>query len=509
VRPAAVDPAEDLMQPLDTTTLSSVSAAVPTPAYDRSKVRTGIVHIGVGGFHRAHEAMYIDRLLEKRTAEDWGICGVGVLPSDRRMAEVMAAQDGLYTLVVKHADGTLEPRVVGSIVEYLLAPDDPEVVVSKMADDATRIVSLTVTEGGYNIDPVTGQFDAAEPDIVHDAQPGAVPRTAFGLVVEALARRRARGVAPFTVVSCDNIQHNGDVARRTFAAFAALRDPELGAWVEREVPFPNSMVDRITPATTDDDRAEVARRFGIEDQWPVVCEPFTQWVLEDKFGLGRPPLEDAGVQVVEDVEPYELMKLRLLNAGHQGLAYLGHLAGYRLVHEAAQDPLFQQFLLGYMEEEATPTLQPVPGIDLDHYRRDLIARFGNPAIRDTLARLAFDGSERLPKWLLPVLRENLATGGEVRRSVLVVAGWARYCEAVDEEGRPIEIVDRRRERLVANAQRQRDDPLSFVADRELFGDLVDDERFTSLYSSALASLHERGARATLQAAVGQPRGSGS
>jgi mannitol 2-dehydrogenase len=423
------------------------------------------------------------------------------------MAEVMAAQDCLYTLVVKHSDGTLEPRVVGSIVEYLLAPDDPEAVVAKMADEATRIVSLTVTEGGYNIDPVTGQFDAAEPDVVHDAQPGAVPRTSFGLVVEALARRREAGVPPFSVVSCDNIQHNGDVARQTFAAFAALRDPELGAWVEREVPFPNSMVDRITPATTDDDRAEVARRFGIEDQWPVVCEPFTQWVLEDRFGLGRPPLEDAGVQIVEDVEPYELMKLRLLNAGHQGLAYLGHLAGYRLVHDAAQDPLFQHFLLGYMEEEATPTLQPVPGIDLDHYRRDLIARFANSEIRDTLARLAFDGSERMTKWLLPVLRANLATGGEIRRSVLVVAGWARYCEAVDEEGQPIDIVDRRRERLIQNAQSQRDQPLAFVADRELFGDLVDDERFTTLYREALGSLHDRGARATLQAAVAEPRSS--
>jgi mannitol 2-dehydrogenase len=390
---------------------------------------------------------------------------------------------------------------VGSIVEYLLAPDDPEAVIEKLASESTRIVTLTVTEGGYNFSPVTGEFDATAPDVVADLQPGAVPTTTFGLVTEALARRRQRGLAPFTVATCDNIQGNGDVARRSFTAFARLRDPELGEWMEREVPFPNSMVDRITPATTDEDREELRQNFGIDDGWPVVCEPFTQWVLEDRFGLGRPPLEDAGVQVVEDVEPYELMKLRLLNAGHQGLAYLGHLAGYRLVHDAAQDPLFQQFLLGYMEEEATPTLQPVPGIDLDHYRRDLIARFGNPAIRDTLARLAFDGSERLPKWLLPVLRQNLATGGEVRRSILVVAGWARYCEAVDEEGQPVDIADRRRDRLMANASRQRDEPLAFIADRELFGDLVDDERFTSLYREALASLHERGARATLTAAV--------
>jgi mannitol 2-dehydrogenase len=316
------------------------------------------------------------------------------------------------------------------------------------------------------------------------------------------------GFAPFTVASCDNIQHNGDVARRSFAAFATLRDPELGAWVEREVPFPNSMVDRITPATTDDDRAEVARRFGIEDGWPVVCEPFTQWVLEDRFSLDRPPLEDAGVQLVGDVEPYELMKLRLLNAGHQGLAYLGRLAGYELVHDAAQDPLLRRFLLGYMEHEATPTLRPVPGIDLDDYRRNLIDRFSNPAIRDTLARLAFDGSERLTKWLLPVVRENLASGGEVRRSAAVVAGWARYCEGVDEDGQPIEIADRRADILTANARRQREDPRAFIVDRALFGDLVDDERFTSPYLAALASLHEHGAQATLEALVkGSPPGS--
>jgi mannitol 2-dehydrogenase len=489
------------MQPLDTVTLPSFAGRVSVPTYDRSRVRPGIVHLGVGAFHRAHQAMYVDRLLEQGEAQDWGICGVGVLPSDRRMAEVMAAQDGLYTLVQKHADGTREARVVGSIVEYLLAPDDPDAVIEKMAAPATRIVSLTVTEGGYNVSDVTGDFDAADPDVVADLQPGAVPRTTFGLITEALVRRRERGIPPFTVVSCDNIQHNGAVARRSIATFAALRDPGLGGWVDAEVAFPDSMVDRITPATTDEDRAEVARLSGIDDGWPVVCESFTQWVLEDRFLLGRPPLEDAGVQMVDDVEPYELMKLRLLNASHQALAYLGYLAGHRLVHETAQDPLFQRLLLGYMEEEATPTLRPVPGIDLGEYRENLIARFSNPEIRDTLARLAFDGSERITKWLLPVIRENLASGGEIRRSAAVVAAWARYCEGVDEEGRPIDIADRRRDRLVANARRQREDPLAFLADRDLFGDLVDDERFTTHYRAVLTSLYERGARATIEALV--------
>ena len=489
---------------LNARSLGSLPADVPGPGYDRSGVRAGIVHLGVGGFHRAHQAMYVDRLLAQGGAQEWGICGVGVLPSDRRMAEVMAAQDCLYTLVVKHPDGSLDARVVGSIVEYLLAPDDPEAVVEKMAAETTRIVSLTVTEGGYNVSPVTGEFDGLHPDVLADLQPESALRTSFGLVTEALARRRARGLAPFTVVSCDNLQHNGEVARHSFSAFATLRDPDLGAWVAREVPFPSSMVDRITPVTTDEDRAEVARRFGVEDGWPVVCEPFTQWVLEDRFALGRPPLEDAGVQVVADVEPYELMKLRLLNATHQSLCYFGHLAGYRLVHDAAQDPLFREFLLGYMVEEATPTLPPVPGIDLADYAAAVIERCSNPAVRDTVARLAFDGSERLPKWLLPVVRDNLASGGEVRRSIAVVAAWARYAEGVDEQGRPIEVVDRRRDELMARAGRQREDPLAFVADRGLFGDLVDDERFTTAYRASLASLHERGARATLESLVQEP-----
>jgi mannitol 2-dehydrogenase len=481
--------------------LPSLADTVPTPAYDRSRVTTGVVHFGVGGFHRAHQAMYHDRLMNRGEALDWGICGVGVMPGDRRMQEALEEQDALYTLVVKHGDGTYEPRVIGAIAEYLFAPDDPEAVIEKMAAEATRIVSLTVTEGGYNIHAVTGAFDAGNPDVRHDLEPGAAPRTTFGLITEALRRRRERGLAPFTVMSCDNLEGNGRLSREVFTAFARLRDAELAEWIEREVRFPNSMVDRITPVTTDDDRAELRGRFGIDDKWPVVCEPYTQWVLEDAFSLGRPPYEDAGVQVVEDVEPYELMKLRLLNGSHQALGYFGYLAGYRLVHEAAQDPLFRAFLGGYMAEEAAPTLAPVPGVDLDEYQRTLIERFSNPEIRDTVARLCAESSDRIPKWLLPVVRRQLETGGEMRRSAAVVASWARYAEGVDEQGEPIDVVDRLGETLVPLARRQRDDPDAFISNRELFGDLPDDERFVAAYRSALRSLHERGARATLESLV--------
>ena len=474
---------------------------MPVPAYDRDLVTPGVVHFGVGGFHRAHQAMYHDRLLSEGTALDWGICGVGIMPADERMKQVLKAQDGLYTLVLKHSDGTYEPRVIGSIVEYLYAPDDPEAVIEKMAAPTTRIVSLTITEGGYSINDVTGEFDASNSLVTRDLEPGAVPRTVFGLVTEALRRRWRRGLAPFTVMSCDNLQDNGYRSRRAFTAFARLRDPELGAWVEREARFPNSMVDRITPVTTDADRAEVRERFGIEDRWPVVCEPYTQWVLEDAFTAGRPPYEQVGVQVVDRVEPYELMKLRLLNGSHQAMAYFGYLCGYRLVHEAAQDPLFQAFLLGYMDQEATPTLAPVPGVDLDGYKYNLIERFSNPQIRDTIARLCAESSDRIPKWLLPVVREQLKAGGDIRRSAAVVASWARYAEGVDEAGQPIEVVDRMRDTLMELARRQRSDPDAFISNREVFGDLIDKRPFASAYRSALASLHERGARATLESLV--------
>ncbi|HEX5562891.1 MAG TPA: mannitol dehydrogenase family protein [Nocardioidaceae bacterium] len=487
------------MNQLNASTLGSLGSRVAVPTYDRGRVTGGIVHFGVGGFHRAHQAIYVDTLMNAGEALDWGITGVGLLPGDRRMRDALKGQDCLYTLVVKDPDGTMHPRVIGSVVDYLFAPDDPEAVLAVMSDPATRIVSLTITEGGYLVNQATGEFDAGDPSIQADLAEGAVPTTAFGFVVEALRRRRAAGVEPFTVMSCDNIQGNGEVAHKMIGAFARLKDAELAAWFEQNVSFPNSMVDRITPVTTDEDRAELAEQFGVEDAWPVVCEPFTQWALEDRFPAGRPPYDHAGVQLVPDVTPYELMKLRLLNASHQALCYLGYLAGYRYAHEVCQDELFTGFLLDYMDMEGTPTLEPVPGVDLDAYKHQLIERFANPEIRDTLARLCAESSDRIPKWLVPVIRIQLGHGGPVSRSALVVASWARYAEGVDEEGEPIEIVDRRKEAVMARAAEQRSDPLAFLRDPDLFGDLADDGRFTQEYTAALSSLHEHGARATLEA----------
>jgi mannitol 2-dehydrogenase len=454
-----------------------------------------VVHIGVGGFHRAHQALFHDRLLAAGERE-WAICGLGALPGDSRMRDALDAQDGLYTLV-ERAPGEEEARVIGSITDYVLAPDDPEAAIEKLAAEATRIVSLTVTEGGYNISDVTGEFDPDDEDVAHDLEEGATPRTTFGLVTEALARRRERGLGPFTVMSCDNLQGNGERAQYAFTTFARLRDPELGEWIEGHVTFPNSMVDRITPATTDADREAVRDRFGIDDRWPVVCEPFIQWVLEDAFCAGRPPYEDVGVQVVDDVEPYELMKLRLLNASHQALAYFGHLLGHEYVHDAARDEPLRAVVRAYMDEEATPTLPPVPGVDLDEYKTTLIERFSNPGVRDTIPRLCAESSDRIPKWLVPVIRRRLEDGGDVRLSAAVVASWARYAAGTDEQGEPIEVVDRLRDRVMENARRAQSDPDAFITDRDLFGDLAEHERFMEPYREALASLYERGARDTL------------
>jgi mannitol 2-dehydrogenase len=464
---------------LDNATLGQLS--VDKPTYNRDEISIGIVHFGVGGFHRAHQAMYVDRLLEAGFAEDWGICGVGVMAADRKMAEVMAAQDGLYTLLLEKPDGTSDARVIGSIVDYRYAPDDPESVIELLAAPSTRIISLTITEGGYNTDNLGA-------DGVH----------VFGLVAEALARRRDRGIASPTIVSCDNIEGNGDVARHAFTSYADRVHPGLGDWMGTHTRFPNSMVDRITPVTTPDVVAVVENEFGVADQWPVAAEPFTSWVLEDDFSDGRPPLEKVDVLMVDDVTPYELMKLRLLNASHQSLCYFAYLAGYRLVHDAAGDPLFAEFLKAYMDTEATPTLKPVPGIDLPDYKSTLIERFANPGVKDTIARLCFGSSDRIPKWLLPVIRENLRTVAPVRLSAATVASWARYAEGVDEQGEPIDVQDQLADTLVPLAKSQRENPMAFIENTAVFGDLASDPRFVEAYVWALDSLHRDGARATLE-----------
>ena len=487
------------------TALSSVSLpalSVPTPSYDRGAASVGIVHFGFGNFHRSHVAMYLDRLMETGEGLDWGICGVGVLQQDAPMRDVMRAQDCLFTLVIRHPDGSLEPRVVGSVLEYLYGPDDAAGVHQRLDDLAVRIVSLTVTEGGYLKNPATGEFDAENPAVLHDLAHPENPRTAFAYIVEGLRRRRDTGADPFTVMSCDNLQGNGDYARQAIVGFAHLTDPELAAWIDTSVAFPNCMVDRITPSTTDADREAVHREFGIEDEWPVPAEPFTQWIVEDEFPTGRPPLESVGVQFVDDVRPYELMKLRLLNASHQAIAYFGAPLGYVLVDEALGDGRLRTYLERYMADEAAPTLGDLPGIDLEGYMATLIERFSNPRMRDTLMRLATDGSNRMPTFTLPTIRDNLDAGRPIRLGAAMVAAWAEYWAMVGRsEIVPPEVPDdMRAAELTAAATDPR--PEVFIELGVLFGDLPEDDTFLQEYLSARRSLVDRGVHATLDDLLG-------
>ncbi|WP_368497472.1 mannitol dehydrogenase family protein [Herbiconiux sp. A18JL235] len=420
---------------------------VAQPLYSRDDVTAGIVHFGFGAFHRAHQAAYLDTLMNDGLALDWGIVGVNVLAHDERMHEVMTTQRCRYTQVLKHADGRLEARTIGSVVEHLHAPADPVAVLERLADPGIRIVSLTITEGGYETDPATGEFAPVSEGVLADlaavggGAPGTevgadpiVPRSVFGFIVAGLRMRRSRGIPPFTVLSCDNVQGNGSIARAALLAFAKTVDPELAEWMAAEVAFPSTMVDRITPITTDGDRELVREVFGVDDAWPVMAEPFAQWVIEDDFPLGRPPLERAGAQFVDDVAPYETMKLRLLNASHQALAHPSSLLGHELVDEAMADPDVVALLRAWFGE-ALAVLPEVPGIDLAVYCDTLIERYSNPWVRDTVERLAMDAENRLSAFVLPVVRDRLALGLPVDVAALVLAAHFERAAGSDDERR--------------------------------------------------------------------------
>jgi mannitol 2-dehydrogenase len=482
---------------LKAATIDRLDPRVAIPAYDRSALRVGIVHFGVGGFHRSHQQVYLDAIAAGGETS-WGVCGVGLLPPDAAARDAAHAQDGLYVLTSSAPDGTQQSRVIGTLIRYLFAPDDPAAVLEVLTAASTRIVSLTITEGGYGINDTTGEFDPHDELTLLDLAGAEQPHSAFGYLTEALRRRRDEGTAPFTVLSCDNIQANGHAARKAVVSFARARDPQLADWIDATVSFPSCMVDRITPVPTADTRRALRDEYSIEDRWALRSESFIQWVVEDSFPAGRPDLASVGVQLVPDVEPYELMKLRLLNASHQAMSYLGLLDGQTWVHEVCRDPLFVTFLRRYMEKEAIPTLRPVPGVNLPAYCDQLIERFASEAVRDTLARLAVDASDRLPKFLIPVLRHQLAAGGPIDCCVLVLAAWSRYLEGgLGENART--ITDRRVGELLPLVAQERTRPGALLEFTPVFGDLRTDRRLVTRYIAAREELGNRGSRAAIQA----------
>ncbi len=470
--------------------LPALSDEIVRPNHDRSRMKSGIVHVGVGGFFRSHEAYYTDQLLKAGDAYEWGICGVGLREADRKMAAVLNKQDFLYTLIVKHPGGKIENRVIGSLVDFMMGYDDAEAVINRMASPESKIVSMTITEGGYNVDPETGEFDFSNDDAMHDLENPLQPKLVFGYLTAALRRRRDNGLPAFTVLSCDNIQHNGNLTRKMVLGFARRQDPELASWIENEVCFPNSMVDRITPVTTESDIKYLEDKFGLLDEWPVTCEPFCQWVIEDKFSNGRPQWEQVGAQFVFDVTPYETMKLRLLNAGHSVLGILGSIFGKETINECVSDSLFAAYLRNFMDLEATPTLDAVEGIDLNEYKDTLIERFGNPNIKDNLARICLESSSKLPVFLIPTITANLQSGGSIRYATLVIATWCLYCDkGVNQHGRQLEIVDEMKDALHEAAQGTCDDKLSFLKLKPVFGDLATNERFAQVYTKMIDQVY--------------------
>jgi len=475
--------------------LAELPPGIGAPNYKRSDLRGGMVHIGVGNFHRAHQAVYFDDLFGAGRDHDWAIIGAGVREADIAMREKLAEQDWLTTVVEQEARATTV-RVTGPMIDFL-EPFDVDAMLAMLVRPEIRIVSLTVTEGGYYISPATQRFDPAHPDIAADARNPNEPKTAFGLIAAGLKRRRAAGLAPFTVMSCDNIPGNGHVTENAVAGLAELSDPELGQWIRANVAFPNSMVDRITPATSDRERAILRDTYGIEDNWPVFCEEFRQWVVEDRFPAGRPALETVGVTFTADVAPYELMKIRILNGGHAAIAYPAGILDIHFVHEAMEDAQIAAFLSTLTRREIIPVVPPPPEVDLDAYRRKVAERFANPKIADTIARLCLDGSNRQPKFILPTARDRLAAGASVKGLALVSAMWCRYCCGESESGKIIPSNDPSWDRLQAAARAARSDPGAFLAMRDIFGDLADNPAYVRAFSGALRSLWTDGVRATL------------
>ncbi|SEG32330.1 mannitol dehydrogenase family protein [Bosea lathyri] len=487
------------MTRLSSSTLGSLPASVRRPGYDRAALTPGIVHLGLGAFARAHLAEYTDDALEKRFGA-WGIIGASLQRPDQR--DRLKPQDGLYAFL-KRAPSGPELRIIGAVLDVLVAPENPAALVARLAAPETRIVSLTVTEKGYCHDPATGRLKADHLDIVHDLANPDAPRSAIGLLVAGLRARKAAGLGPFTALCCDNLPSNGQVLRGLVRDFAALTDDNLASWIEANGAFPATMVDRIVPATTDGDIAEVAGLLGLDDAAPVIGEPFRQWAIQDVFVAGRPDWHEAGTQMVSEVAPFEFMKLRMLNGAHSSLAYLGYLAGHETVAEASGDPVFARFLQG-LWSEIIPTVPAPQGVALTDYADALLARFQNPAIRHRTWQIAMDGSQKLPQRLLGTIRERLKAGAPIDHLALGVAAWMAYVSGTDEKGAAIDVRDplaaefkRHATQAGRNAQALSAALLGIEA---IFGtDLPREERFTKAVSGHLDTLFAKGAKATAAA----------
>jgi mannitol 2-dehydrogenase len=479
--------------PLSRQNLARLPDEILRPTFDPAHVRPGIVHLGLGGFHRAHMARYTHDLMGRASTLDWGIVGVGLLQRDRRMQEALGPQDCLYTLVERE-QGEESATVIGSICGVIFAGDSSQAVVEAIADPMTRIVSLTVTENGYCLNPATKQLDLSHPFIIHDLSGTPLPRSAIGILVEAYRRRMMASQPALTALTCDNIQHNGAVLKAAVLTLAEHRDPRLARWIEANARFPSTMVDRITPITTGSDIDYLACRYGVMDHWPVFSETFRQWVIEDDFVQGRPSWEIVGAQLVADVAPYELMKLRLLNASHLAIAGLGRLAGYTYINEISCNLDFRAYMQALMDRETGPTLPVVPGVDIARYKSTLITRFANPNIRDTADRVNADAPINL---LIDPIRDRLAADADTNLLALALAAWMKRVGGIDDAGLPVTTVHPLADLLRSRAIEGGPDPRPLLSVTTLFGDLIESPCFVSTLERWLFALYEYGARGSV------------
>jgi mannitol-1-phosphate/altronate dehydrogenase len=491
------------MTDLSEGTLSTVPSNVATPAYDRTQLKRGIAHFGVGNFHRAHQAFYIDRCLSLPGQQDWGIVGIGLSGGERgrKKADQFLSQDCLYSLTVAPAKGDTSVRVIGAQLDYLLAPEQADEVLELLTDPALRIVTLTITEGGYHVDPGSGAFVTDHPDVAHDLAGGGPPRTVFGFVTAALARRRSLGAKPFTVVSCDNLRHNGEVARTAFVGFAGTVDQELGAWIDSHVSFPNSLVDRITPSVSAEDAARLNAASGLNDQIPVVAEEFSQWVIEDRFADGRPALEEVGVQFSDEVKLWEQVKVRVLNAGHLTLTYPALLIGYHEVAEAMRDPLIPVLLERFLDKVVVPLLEPPRDVDLVEYKDTVLDRFSNEAMHDQLTRIASDSASKVPVFLTTTIAQVLAHGTDHRILAFILAAWSRVLQGEDDNGKSFDVTE---PRLDENARRllTSGEPHEALRVEPLLASgAAGHAEFVASFEHYRRALAESGAEATLKAVL--------
>ena len=476
---------------LNAENLDFLPAKVVVPSYDRDVIKTSVLHIGVGNFHRSHQAYYVNELIDKHKELNYGICGVDLLDSNRKMYNILKDQDGLYTVYIKEANGAHKAKIIGSIVEYFYGPENPLAVIERMASPDIKIISLTIAEDGYHLNEITGAFDINHPAVTEDIKDPFNPKTVFGYLTQSFKLRKLRNLSGCTVLSCDNIKSNGDTMRQSLLDYVSKVEPDLVTWIIDNTTFPNTMVDRINPITSSIDRNALKQDFAIDDQWPVIVEPYSQWVIENKFVHETPAWEQVGVQYTDAIGPFENLKLQLLNASHTILGILGSLHGYKTVYEAASDVDFLTFLQSFLDEEVSPTLVDSSAAAIDAYKKSILTRFQNSHINDQLFRICQESSAKVPLFILSTVKAQLLSNKKIKKAAFIIAAWSKYNDGIDDHGNSYEIIDTMSGTLIRTAALSIQNPMKFIEIKAIFDDLAQHTEFSNAYLAAVEKIRSR------------------